>query len=50
VFEGYHQIFSDGLMSDLDDSWDRWVRPLVPGDLSKISIVIGDLKAYLLVV
>ena len=47
VFEGYHQIFSDELMDDLNDSWERWVRPLVHSNLPDVFYVIADLKKYL---
>lgn len=47
-FEGYHQIFSDELMQDLEKAWDIWVRPLVPGNLPKVELIVHDLKEYLL--
>lgn len=47
-FEGYHQIFSDELMHDLENAWDIWVRPLVPGNLPKVELIVHDLKEYLL--
>ena len=49
-FEGYHQIFSDKLMLDLEDSWIRWVRPLVSGDLPMVASVVQDLREYLSVI
>ena len=33
-------------MIDLEDAWNKWVRPLVPGNLPDLALVVSDLKKW----
>lgn len=48
LFDGYHQLFSKTLMEDLEESWEKWVRPLVPTNFPNVNVVIEDIKRKLL--